>query len=443
MKRIIVIGGVAGGMSAASQLRRLDQEAEIIVFEKGRDVSYSACGMPYYLSGVVKEQESLIARTVDEFKERDITVHLQHEVKEVNHIKKYVVVHNHQTNESQEVSYDELIIAAGASAVKPPFMIDAQNVFSLKTLEDSTNIHRYLKEENVQKVVIIGGGYIGMELVETMHLLGKQVSVIERGNHILSMFDEEIATRIQGELKNDIAFHVNEEVEELIAERKKITAVRTNKNTHEADLVIVNVGVKPNTSFLERNGIRMLENGAILINDKMETNVPHLYAAGDCASSYHLVLKKPVHFSLGTIANKQGRILGANLGGEDKHFPGVIGTSILKVMDLEIAKTGITEKEAKAENLQYKAVTVDAYNHTPYYPDATKMLVKLIYEKDTHIILGAQIMGKSEAAKRIDVFATAITARLTTEQLTMLDLSYAPPFATVWDAVQIASQKAT
>ncbi|TYR79811.1 CoA-disulfide reductase [Priestia megaterium] len=442
MERVVVIGGVAAGMSAASQLRRMNKEVEIVVFEKGTDVSYSACGMPYYLSGTVSSKEELIARTVNQFEERNIIVHTQYEVKEVNHTKKYILAEHTQTNQVMQMTYDKLVIATGASAIQPPFLPkEASNVFSLKTLEDSENIHQYLKKNRVENVTIIGGGYVGIELVETMRLLGKQVRLIERGDHVLSILDKEMAAYIQEQLKEEAIFHFNENVEGLVEVEGKVNSVQTNQGVYKTDLVIVNVGIKPNTSFVERNGLRMLDNGAIIINDKMETNVPDIYAAGDCATSYHRVLQKNVHIALGTIANKQGRILGYRLGGENRTFPGVLGTSVVKVMDLEIAKTGISGKEAKEANINYKTVTTKAVNHASYYPGSEEIMIKLVYDANTMVILGAQMVGKDGVAKRIDVFATAITAQLTAEQMTMLDLSYAPPFATVWDAVQFATQK--
>ncbi len=445
MKRVVIIGGVAAGMSAASQLRRMKEkeEVEILVFEKGGDISYSACGIPYYLSGVVKEKDDLVARTKQEFEERNISVHLFHEVKEVNHTKKYIVVQNVKAQTEKEVTYDELIIATGTTAVKPNFMSDNMpNVCTLKSLADSERIYTYLQAHSVEKVTIIGGGYVGMEVAEAMKALGKEVRVIEQGKQILSILDQEMAEHLQKQLDDDILFHFEEEVEALLYSDGSVTHVQTNSQTYQTDLVIVNVGVRPNTQFLERNGLRMLENGAILVNEKLETNVPHIYAAGDCATSYHRVLKKDVHIALGTIANKQGRVLGYRLGGEKREFPGVVGTSIVKVMDYEIGKTGISEREARENSLLYKAITAEAPSHASYYPGAEKIVIKLVYHPETKEILGVQMIGKEGVSKRIDVFATAITCRLTTDEITMLDLSYAPPFATVWDAVQIAAQKA-
>lgn len=295
MKRVVIIGGVAAGMSAASQLRRMKEkeEVEILVFEKGGDISYSACGMPYYLSGVVKEKDDLIARTKQEFEERNISVHLFHEVKEVNHTKKYIVAQDVKTHAEKEITYDELIIATGTTAVKPNFMSDNMpNVCTLKSLEDSERIYTYLQAHSVEKVTIIGGGYVGMEVAEAMKALGKEVRVIEQGKQILSILDQDMAEHLQKQLDDDILFHFEEEVEALLHSDGSVTHVQTNRQTYQTDLVIVNVGVRPNTQFLERNGLRMLENGAILVNEKLETNVPHIYAAGDCATSYHRVLKK-------------------------------------------------------------------------------------------------------------------------------------------------------
>ncbi|MBM7704759.1 CoA-disulfide reductase [Metabacillus iocasae] len=443
MDKVVIIGGVAAGMSAASQLRRLNEEVEIVVFEKGKHVSYGACGLPYYISGIIQDEEELIARTKEEFQKRRIDIHTLHEVVEVNETKKEVVVVDHQASTQKRVSYDKLVIATGTSPIRPPFMKDdMENVFTLKDIEDGVRIRQFVNNEKVKHVTIIGGGYIGLELAESMLELGKSVRVIELNEQILPPFDADMAEIVEEGLKGRIAFHLNEEVKELEGDAH-VRTVRTNKGAYETDAVIVNVGVKPNTDFLKETSIKMNEKGAIHVNNRMETSVKDIYAAGDCATSYHLVLNEPVHIALGTIANKQGRILGYNLGNEKKEFPGVVGTSVVKIAEFEVAKTGISEKEAKQYKLSYKTVTEQANSHASYYPNVEKITIKLVYDANTNVLLGAQMIGKTGVAKRIDVFATAITMKLTGEQVSMLDLSYAPPFASVWDAVQRAAQKAT
>lgn len=443
MEKVIIIGGVAAGMSAASQLRRLNKDVEILVFEKGGDVSYGACGLPYYISGVTESDEELIARTVEQFEERGIHVYLHHDVQQVNAERKEIKVLDVHNNKEKTYQYDQLLIAVGTEPIIPPFMKEnVQNVFTLKTLEDGKKMRVFFQQEHIQHVTIIGGGYIGLELVETMLELGKRVTVIELNKQILPPFDADIAQIVQDELKGRVEFRLGEEVQELINDGGNVTAVQTNEGTYETDAVVVNVGVRPNTQFVNDIGLNMLKNGAIIVNEWMETNLPSIYAAGDCATSRHLISRKPVNIALGTIANKQGKLVGDNLAGQRRPFPGVLGTSVVKIMELEIARTGLSEKEAKEAEIPYKTVTVDANSHASYYPGAKKMAIKLLYHPETLKLYGAQMAGEKGVAKRIDVFATAITAGMTTEEITFLDLSYAPPFATVWDAVQVAARKA-
>ncbi|HWO96765.1 MAG TPA: CoA-disulfide reductase [Bacillus sp. (in: firmicutes)] len=443
MEKVMIIGGVAAGMSAASQLRRLNKDAEIIVFEKGGDVSYGACGLPYYISDVTKSDDELIARTVEQFEERNIHVYLYHDVQQVDPRKKEIRVLDIHKNKEKTYQYDRLLIAVGANPIIPPFMKgNFQNVFTLKTLQDGKKMKSFFQQEQIQNVTIIGGGYIGLELVETMLELGKRVTVIELNNQILPPLDADVAQIVQNELKDRVEFRLGEKVQGLVNDNGKVTAVQTDQGTYETDAVVVNVGVRPNTKFVKDIGLDMLKNGAIIVNEWMETNIPHIYAAGDCATSQHLVLQKPVNIALGTIANKQGKLVGDNLAGQRRKFPGVLGTSVVKVMELEIARTGLSEKEAKEAGIPYKTVTVDANSHASYYPGAKKMVIKLVYHPETLILYGAQMVGERGVAKRIDVFATAITGKMTTEEMTLLDLSYAPPFATVWDAVQVATRKA-
>ncbi|MFC3883323.1 CoA-disulfide reductase [Bacillus songklensis] len=443
MERVLIIGGVAAGMSAASQLRRLNKSAEIIVFEKGEDVSYGACGLPYYISGVTKSHEDLIARTLIEFEERGIQVYTQHEVQQVDVHKREMIVLDVTKQKEKVYTYDKLLIATGASAILPPFVkAEFENVFTLKTLEDGKRMRAFFEKEQIERVTIIGGGYIGLELVETMLELGKSVRVVELNEQILTTLDADVAKIIQDTLRDRVDFHLGEEVQHLINDNNRVTAVKTDKGTYQTDAVIVNVGIRPNTQFVKDIGLNMLPNGAIIVNQFMETNIPHVYAAGDCATSHHLVLKKPVNIALGTIANKQGKLVGDNLAGQCRKFPGVLGTSVIKIVELEVAKTGVSEKEAKEAEIPYKTITVDANSHASYYPGAKRMTIKLVYHPETLVLYGAQMVGEKGVAKRIDVFATAVTNEMTTEEITLLDLSYAPPFASVWDAVQVATRKA-
>ncbi|WP_404470133.1 CoA-disulfide reductase [Sutcliffiella horikoshii] len=444
MEHVVITGGIAGGMSAASKLRRLDETIKISVFEKDEHVSYGACGLPYYISGVTESHKDLLARTVEEFEERDIAVHIHHEVTAVDPSNKRVKVKNLKSGEETYVHYDKLLIATGAKPIVPPFIPkEASNVHTLKTLNDGIEMRKYYQEENIKRVGIIGGGYIGMELVETMVELGKEVFVIELQSQILPNYDEEIAKIISDSLQNRVGIRTGEEVKELKMSQGKVTSIVTDKNSYEVDAVIVNIGIKPNTEFINELGLDMLENGALIVNSHQETSIKSIYAAGDCATSNHLLLNKPVNIALGTTANKHGRVAADNLAGIPTKFDGILGTNVVKILEWTAAMTGITEKQAQEENLDIETVVIETNNHASYYPGAEKIHIKLVYEKESQKLLGAQLVGKDESiAKRLDVFATAITCGLTTSQIAMLDLSYAPPYATVWDAVQVAANAA-
>lgn len=441
---VVIIGGIAGGMSTASKLRRLKEDIKITVYERDEHISYGACGLPYYISGVTESHEDLLARTLEDFEKRDIQVHIHHEVKEVNPNKMQVVVENLKTGQQEEVTFDKLVIATGTTPIIPPFIPkEASNVFSLKTLEDGIKMRGFFQNHAIRKVAIIGGGYIGMELVETMLELEKEVMVIELQPHILANYDEEMAHIIEKSLKERVKILTKEEVKELKGTDEKVTSVITNNGSYEVDAVIVNIGNKPNTGFLKGIGLDMLDNGAIVVNQQQQSTIPFIYAAGDCATSNHLLLNKPVNIGLGTTANKHGRIAADNIAGNESQFPGILGTNVVKILEWTVAMTGLTEKEAKAENMTVKTVQVETKSHASYYPNAKPIHIKLVYEPESKKLLGAQIVGLEETvAKRIDIFATAITCGLTTDQLGMLDLCYAPPYATVWDAVQVAANAA-
>lgn len=445
MEHIVIIGGIAGGMSAASKLRRLKEDVRITVFEKDEHISYGACGLPYYISGVTESHEDLLARTVEDFEKRNIQVHIQHEVKKVMPEQRIVLVQDLQSGETMEVNYDKLLIATGSKPIVPPFVPkEAGNVFTLKTLKDGMDMRKYFQErQNVKRVAIIGGGYIGMELVETMMELQKEVTVIELQPHILPNYDQDMAEILEDSLKDRVKILTGEEVKELHVVKGKVTSVSTDKGKYDVDAVIVNIGNKPNTEFVKGIGLDMLDNGAIIVDKQQQTSIPSIYAAGDCATSNHLLLQKPVNIALGTTANKHGRVAADNMAGISNCFQGILGTNVVKIMDWTAAMTGLTEKSARQENVNFKTVKVETNSHASYYPDSKPLHIKLVYEKESKKLLGAQILGQDEsAAKRIDIYATAITCGLTTEQIGMLDLSYAPPYATVWDAVQVAANAA-
>lgn len=441
--KVIVIGGVAAGMSAASKIRRGDEAAEITVYERGMETSYGACGLPYYISGANDDVDLLRIRKAQDFIDKqNIDVKLLHEVIAVDTKLKQVEVANLVTGDKFTDKYDKLVISTGASPIVPPIeglLKGLTNAFTVKTIEDGENIKRYLSQDNVKKVVVAGAGFIGLEMVEACHELQKEVTLIELQEKLLASVDDEIGQLIHQELiDNNIAVKLGEKIIKVNANNGKVVSVETTNGTYEADALILATGVRPNTKFLEGSGIE-LDRGAIIINDRMETNIPDVYAGGDCAVVYHKLLKCNRYIPLGTYANKQGKLIGENILGANKSFPGALGTAAIKVIDLEVGRTGVSEQEAKQANLNYGTVFVKAPAHAPYYPGNVQISIKLIYDKEKKTILGAQLAGRKGAALRADMFAIIIDAGYTADEIQNLDLLYAPPYAYVWDAVQIAA----
>ncbi len=443
--KFVIIGGDAAGMSAATQIRRLQADAEIVVYEKTDIISYAQCGLPYYVAGLVPTQEDLIARTKEQFEEKyKITIHQHHEVIGIDPEDKQVTVKNLKEQMELQDKYDILLIATGGEAFIPPWKgVDLGNVAVLKTLQDANRVNDILeKNPAIQKVVLIGGGYIGLEMAEAFHLRGKEVQIIDIADQVNITFDPDMAEHAVTELeKNHIKVSLGEEVTELKGEGMVSTVV-TNKGEYPADLVVISIGIKPNSHFAEAAGIKVSPRKAIVVNSRMETNIENIYAAGDCATHYHLIKKQDDYIPLGTTANKQGRIAGTNMGGGNATFKGVVGTAVMKVLDLQMARTGLNEKEAKALNIDYETVTIKSRHHAHYYPNPPKIFIKLLFNKEDRTLLGGQVVGYKGVDKRIDVLAVAITHGMKIDELQDLDLAYAPPFNAVWDPIQQASRVA-
>ncbi|SER41456.1 NADPH-dependent 2,4-dienoyl-CoA reductase, sulfur reductase [Gracilibacillus ureilyticus] len=438
--KLIVIGGVAAGMSAASKLKRVNPEAEITVYEKGDYVSYGACGLPYYVSGENNDHTKMIARTKEEFRDRGIDVRTRHEVVKVAPERKQVMIRNYESGQLFIDHYDKLMIATGTMPIVPPFDgLELGNIHVLKTMEDGILLKEKINKPHINNVVIVGGGYIGIELAEAMHTLGKNVRIIEQADRILTPFDPEITEIATKHLQEkQVALHLNESVKGFSGD-KYVQKVMTDKSSYDADLVIVSIGVKPATQFLQGTDIQLAGNGAIVIDREMRTTVEDIYAAGDCAEVYHYVKQENAYLPLGTNANKCGRIAGENIAGSHQKYIGTLGSAAVKIIDLELARTGLSEQEAKDLAIDYTTEFVKAANHPGYYPGQKPLWIKIICEKRTKRILGAQAIGESGAVLRIDMFAIAIQNNMPADELGMTDLCYAPPFAGVWDAVHIAS----
>jgi NADPH-dependent 2,4-dienoyl-CoA reductase/sulfur reductase-like enzyme len=441
-ERLVVIGGVAAGMSAASRARRLNPKIEIMVFEKSGFVSYGSCGLPYFVSDVIKAPENLVVYDAKFFKEkRDIDVYLHHEVLKIFPAKRSVLVKDLEKDKEFEVGYDKLVIATGARAVKPNIKgIDLNGIFTIRFLEDGIAIKNFIRENSPKKALIIGAGYIGMEMAEALVSLGIDVTIVEVMPNILGSMDDEINEVVEAELqKNGVKLLKSTSVVEFVGDGFVRKAILNNGSSLDVDLVIVGAGIKPNSEIARDAGIEIGRSGAIAVNQRMETNIPGVFAAGDCAEAFHLVLGRPVYIPLGTTANKQGKVAGENAVGGNAIFKGIVGTAVFKVFELEVARTGISEKQAKEEGIDYVSTVIEHSSRAHYYPGGSKIRVKLIAERKTGRLLGAEMVGRDGVAKRIDVFATALHARMSIGEIAGLDLSYAPPFAPVWDPILIAA----
>ncbi|OAS88380.1 MULTISPECIES: CoA-disulfide reductase [Metabacillus] len=440
--KIIIIGGDAAGMSAAMQIVRNSTGHEITVLEKGGVYSYGQCGLPYVISGKIDSTEKLIARTQETFRDKyGIDARIFHEVLQVDSENKTVSGIDHSNEESFSLSYDRLLIATGVSPVVPDWEgASLSGIFSLKTIPDAKEIIDYMQRD-IKNVTVIGGGYIGLEMAECFAELGKKVTIIERNEQLAKIFDHEMAQFIHEEAeKQNIILKMGESVE-AFSGKNQVEFIKTDKGEYETDLVLIAIGVRPNTTFLEGTGIIKSVNGAIQVNAYMQTSIKDIYAAGDCAIQYHRIKEKDDHIPLGTHANKQGQIAGLNIVNIHKTFKGVVGTSIIKFFNLTLGRTGISEMEAKLLNIPCQSVTIQSSDIAGYYPNNKKLTLKLIYHKETHMILGGQIIGGDGVDKRIDVLATALFNSMTTDQLLDLDLAYAPPYNGVWDPIQKAARR--
>ena len=446
-KKIIIIGGVAAGMSAASKAKRIDKSLDITVYEMTEAISWGACGLPYYVGDFYPDASLMVARTYEEFQKEGINVKIKHKVENVDFKNKKVFVRNLNENKVFEDSYAKLVIATGASSTSPKDIknLDAEGVYHLKTFNEGLEVKKEMMKKENENIIIIGAGYIGVEIAEAALKLGKNVRIFQHSARILNKtFDKEITDLLENHIREHekISLHLNESPLEVRTFENKVIGLKTDKKEYAANLIIVATGVRPNTEFLKDTGLELFKNGAIIIDRFGKTNIPDVYAAGDCATVYHSVLEKNVYIALATTANKLGRLIGENLTGANKEFIGTLGSAGIKVLEFEAARTGITEQEAKDNNINYRTILVDGEDHAAYYPGGEDVYIKLIYHADTKILLGAQVAGKRGAALRADSLAVAIQNKMTTQELANMDFLYAPPFATTWDIMNVAGNVA-
>jgi len=442
--KIVIIGGIAAGMSAAAKARRVSKDAEIIVYEMGDIISFGACGLPYYVGDFFKEPQKMIARKIEQMQASGISVHVQHEVLAVDEAEKKLEVKNLKTGEVFREAYDKLMIATGANVIMPPFEnIHLKHIFTLTKMEDGEAMKKLALSDKVKDVTVIGAGFIGIEVVEAMKHLGKHVRLIQRSSRVFNrMFDERITDLMQEELESHGVELVLNEAVRGFEGKESVDTVITDKSRYNTDLVVIATGFKPNTDFLKETSVERLPNGAIVVNERGETSVPDIYAAGDCATVPHMISGKNVYIPLATGANKLGRVVGVNMAGGDAKYPGSLGASCVKVMDYEAAKTGLSEAEAENLGLETNTVFIKDKNQTHYYPNQEDIYIKLVYETESKVILGGEVLGKSGAALRINVISMAIKAKMTTSELGMMDFCYAPPISKTWDPLNVAGNAA-
>lgn len=442
-KKIVIIGGVAGGATAAARLRRRDAFSEIIIFEKGEYISYANCGLPYHIGDVIENRDALLLQTPEAMKQRyNIDVHICSNVIQINAMEQTIVVKNLKTEEEYEETYDELIIATGSSPIKPPIEgINQGNIFTLWTVPDMDQIKGFIKENQPQSAAVIGGGFIGLEMAENLKKAGLDVTLIEMQKQVMTPVDFELAQLLHENIReNDVKLILGDGVKAFEKKDGQTTIQLTSGNAVSVDLVILSIGIKPNSSLAKEAGIELNQRGGIVVNEYLETSLPHIYAVGDVIEVEQYGLEDKTMIPLAGPANKQGRIVADNIAGDKKKYKGSLGTSIAKAFDLNVACVGVNEKTLKAQgkekNIDYFTVLINQKSHAGYYPGATTLTLKLLFEKEG-AILGGQIVGQDGVDKRIDTIATTMRLHGTIYDLAELELAYAPPFSSAKDPVNM------
>lgn len=443
MKRTLIIGGVAGGATAATRLRRLDEDREIIIFERGEYISYANCGLPYYIGNVIKNRNALLLQTPQAMKSKyNIDVKVQHEVIKINPEKNSITVLNHITNETVEEPYDELIIATGSSPIKPKIEgINSPNIFTLWTIPDTDAIKQYIEEHNPTSIAVIGGGFIGLEMAENLHNLGLQVHIIEMQNQVMAPLDYDMAQLLHENIEeNHVLLHLGDGVQSFEHTDKNVAIHLQSGKTINVEMVLLSIGVKPNSDLARDAGLVLNQRGGIVVDENMQTSVDNIYAVGDVVEVSHFVSKEKTMIPLAGPANKEARIVANTLAGITDSYEGSLGTSIAKVFDLHIATVGLNEKNLLAmgnvKNIDYYSTLIKTNNHAGYYPGASELTIKVLFKPDGKI-LGGQIIGDHGVDKRIDVLATVMRLNGTVHDLAKLELSYAPPFSSAKDPMNM------
>ncbi len=442
-KRLVVVGGVAGGASAAAKARRVDPNLEIEVFEKGEYVSYGACGLPYYIGRVIEKKEKLIVRTPAQFEEQGIKIRLRREVVELDLRQRKVKVINLEDGKEEARPFDSLVIATGALPVRPDIPgVDLKGVYVLRTFSQGVRIREDLESGRVKRVVILGGGFIGTEMAEAFRNWGLEVFMVKASSKVLRDFDDVASQAAKEALeRHGVTILTGCRVEAIVG-GEWVEYVLVDGERLGADLVLISKGIKPNVSLAVGAGIEIGPYGGIATDERAQTSVEGIFAAGDCAETIHFVTGEPYYKPLGTTANKMGRVAGTNAAGGSAVFKGVVGTSVIKAFDMGLAKTGFTEEELSSRGVDYETVVIRARDRAHYYPGGGRFTVKLNWEKRTGRLLGATLVGPGSSVMRINALASAIYGGFTVEDLARQDFAYSPPFSPVWDPVLVAANRA-
>ncbi len=439
--KVVIVGGVAGGATAAARIRRLDEAAEIIVFERSGYVSYANCGLPYYIGGVIADSEELTLQTPESFYSRfRVAMKVRHEVTGIHPERKTVSVKNLETGEEFEEGYDKLILSPGARPTQPRLPgTGISKLFTLRTVEDTLRIKEHIDRHHPKSAILAGGGFIGLELAENLRELGMEVAIVQRPKQLMSPFDADMAAMIHGEMRrHGVRLVLGQTVEGFAEKDGGVDVLLKDNAPLHADMVVLAIGVTPDTALAREAGLELGIKDSIVVNDRMETSVPDIYAAGDAVQVKHSVTGQDVLLSLAGPANKQGRIIADNICGGDSRYAGSQGSSVIKVFDMTAAVTGINEAHGRKAGLDVDTVILSPMSHAGYYPGGRVMTMKVVFEKETYRLLGAQIVGYEGVDKRIDVLATAIHAGMKATELKDLDLAYAPPYSSAKDPVNMA-----
>ncbi|RGX07332.1 FAD-dependent oxidoreductase [Paraclostridium sordellii] len=430
--KVLVIGGVAAGTKTAAKLKRENRDLDVTLITKGENISYAGCGLPYYVGGVIENKSDLIVNTPKSFSDlTQVEVKTGVEALSIDRDKKIVNAINLNNNEEVKFNYDKLVIATGADPVKPPIEgIDLEGVYYMRTPNDAIAVREVVETDNIKRAVVVGGGFIGLEVAENLHEMGVKTTLVEAMDHIMSGFDDEVCSYVEDELmENGIMVLTGERLISIEGDNK-VKKVRTDKRAMKADMIVMAVGIRANTKIASDCGLALETNKTIKVNEYMQTNDEDIYAVGDCVTVKNILSGKPTWSPMGSSANKEGRCVAKTISGEKTPFNGVLGTGIVKLLNLNAARTGLTEKDAKDSGYEVESVIVPIDDKAHYYPDSKMIIIKLIADKNSKRVLGAQIFGEGNVDKQIDIVATAITFNATISDLQNLDLAYAPPFST-------------